>query len=59
MRSGDFELHGITDKRANTRATTSETGVSQLSHGGRTSGAVVDHNDPAESSLVICAPGPL
>ena len=52
VRSGDFELHGKTDKRANTC-------VSELSHGDRTSGAVVDHNDPVESSLVICAPGPL
>ena len=59
MRSGDFELHGTTDKRANTRATTSETGESELSHGGRTCGAVVDHNDPVESLLAICAPRPL
>ena len=41
VRSGDFELHGTTDKRANTRATTSETGVSELSHGDRASGAVM------------------
>ena len=59
MRSGDFELHGTTDKRTNTRATTSETGVSELSHGGRTCGAVVDHNDPVERLLVNCAPRPL
>ena len=60
IRSGDFELHGTTDKRANRfLPATSETGVSELSHGDRTSGAVVEHYDPVESSLVICAPGPL
>ena len=56
MRSGDLEPHGKTDERAKPCATTSETGVSALSHGDRTSGAVVDKNDLAESSLVICAP---
>ena len=56
-RSGDFELHGKTDNRANTRATTSKISVSELSHGGGTSGAVLDHDDPVQSSrFVICAP---
>ena len=59
MRSGDFELHGTTDKRANTRATTSETGVPELSHGDRTSGPVVHHNYRKRLAGNLCSrPGP-